>query len=86
MFNMNSVDLRRAVQRVSSGMRINTGAYADAAGRHIDDSFSAISDVNMAEKVLSLTKLQILTQTDVAVLAHSNADSWTVFRLLQQGA
>jgi flagellin-like hook-associated protein FlgL len=44
---------------------------------------SSIRDANMAEEITSMTKYQILAQTGIAALAHSNANSQTVLRLLQ---
>ena len=44
---------------------------------------SAIRDANMAEEISNLTKYQILAQTGIAALAHSNSNSQTVLRLLQ---
>ena len=45
---------------------------------------SAIRDANMAEEITNMTKYQILAQTGIAALAHSNANSQMVLRLLQQ--
>jgi len=44
---------------------------------------SSIRDANMAEEITSMTKYTILAQTGIAALAHSNANSQTVLRLLQ---
>ncbi|MCL2878419.1 MAG: flagellin, partial [Acidobacteria bacterium] len=44
---------------------------------------SSIRDANMAEEITSMTRYQILAQTGIAALAHSNANSQTVLRLLQ---
>jgi len=44
---------------------------------------SSVRDANMAEEITNMTKFQILAQTGIAALAHSNANSQTVLRLLQ---
>ena len=44
---------------------------------------SQIRDANMAEEITNMTKFQILAQTGIAALAHSNNNSQLVLRLLQ---
>ena len=44
---------------------------------------SQIRDANMAEEITNLTKYQILAQTGIAALAHSNANSQLVLSLLR---
>jgi len=44
---------------------------------------SQIRDANMAEEITSMTRYQILAQTGIASLAHSNTNSQIVLRLLQ---
>ena len=44
---------------------------------------SAIRDANMAEEITNMTKFQILAQTGISSLAHSNTNSQMVLRLLQ---
>ena len=44
---------------------------------------SSIRDANMAEEISNMTKYQILAQTGIAALAHSNTNSQNVLRLLQ---
>ncbi|MDR0310558.1 MAG: flagellin [Acidobacteriota bacterium] len=45
---------------------------------------SAIRDANMAEEITNMTRYQILSQTGIAALSHSNANSRIVLSLLQQ--
>ena len=44
---------------------------------------SQIRDANMAEEITNMTKYQILAQTGIAALAHSNSNSQLVLSLLQ---
>jgi len=44
---------------------------------------SSIRDANMAEEITNLTRFQILAQTGIASLAHSNSNSQIVLNLLR---
>lgn len=53
------------------------------AYENIQASESRIRDTDMAEEVVNLTTKQILTETSVAMLAHSGARPQSVLRLLR---
>ena len=44
---------------------------------------SQIRDANMAEEITNLTKHQILAQTGIAALAHSNSNNQMILSLLR---
>jgi flagellin len=70
---------------IGAGMnRLQAGiSVMQTQSRNTLSAESSIRDANMAEEITSMTKYQILAQTGIAALAHSNANSQTVLRLLQ---
>jgi len=71
---------------IGAGMnRLQAGiSVMQTQSRNTLSAESSIRDANMAEEITSMTRYQILAQTGIAALAHSNANSQIVLRLLQQ--
>jgi flagellin len=70
---------------IGAGMNRLQAAIAvmQTQSRNTSTAESSIRDANMAEEITNMTKFQILAQTGIAALAHSNSNSQTVLRLLQ---
>jgi len=70
---------------IGAGMnRLQAGvAVMQTQARNTLSAESQIRDANMAEEITNMTKFQILAQTGIAALAHSNSNSQMVLRLLQ---
>jgi len=80
---LNAISVMRGT--IGAGMnRLQAGiAVMQTQSRNTLTAESSIRDANMAEEITNMTKFQILAQTGIAALAHSNANSQTVLRLLQ---
>ena len=80
---LNAVSIMRG--RIGAGMnRLNAAvAVMQTQARNTLAAESQIRDANMAEEITNLTKYQILAQTGIAALAHSNNNSQTVLNLLR---
>ena len=84
--------LRRCLN-AASGMRGEIGAgmnrlqaaisVMQTQSRNTLAAESSIRDANMAEEITNLTKHQILAQTGIAALAHSNSNSQLLLALLR---
>lgn len=58
-------------------------SYLQIAQENLSASYSNITDVDMASEMTNFTKLQILQQSGVAVLAQANATPKSILTLLQ---
>ena len=81
--SLNAVAIMRG--DIGAGMNRLQAAVSvmQAQSRNTLSAESAIRDANMAEEITNMTKYQILAQTGISALAHSNTNSQTVLRLLQ---
>ncbi len=68
-----------AVQDRVQYAQSNTEVYA----QNLQSAASGITDVNMAAEMTNFTKLQVLQQAGVSILAQANAEPQAVLKLLQ---
>ena len=68
-----------AVQDRVQYAQSNTEVYA----QNLQSAVSGITDVNMAAEMTNFTKLQVLQQAGVSILAQANAEPQAVLKLLQ---
>ena len=60
-----------------------TEANLEVYSQNLSSAYSGIVDVNMAAEMTNFTKLQVLQQAGVSVLAQANAQPQAVLKLLQ---
>ena len=71
-------EIGASMNRLQSAVNVNS-----AKSQNTLSAGSAIRDANMAEEITNMAKSQLLIQAGIAALAHSNANSQNMLRLLQ---
>ena len=85
-------DIKKAIEYVSSA-RSGLGAYQNRlestvaslaeTTENLENSYSTIKDVDMAEEMVDYTKLQVLVQAGTSMLAQANEQPQQALQLLQ---
>ena len=85
-------DIKKAIEYVSNA-RSGLGAYQNRLEstvtslaetvENLENSYSTVKDVDMAEEMVDYTKLQVLVQAGTSMLAQANEQPQQALQLLQ---
>lgn len=82
-FAIASISRWRGALGAQQNRLINAVGIIQVQGLNIKAAESAITDANMAEEIVNMTKWQILMQSGMSSLAQANASSQMVLQLLR---
>ncbi|MGE5340817.1 MAG: flagellin [Candidatus Omnitrophota bacterium] len=80
---VNSISKWRGSLGAQQNRLVNAVGIIQVQGLNIKAAESAITDANMAEEIVNMTKWQILMQSGMSSLAQANASSQMVLQLLR---
>ena len=78
-----SISSWRGVLGAQQNRLINAVGLIQTQNMNIRAAESTITDANMAEEIVNMTKWQILMQSGIASLAQANASSQQVLQILR---